>query len=184
METPSQRDSRSDLSSPDSPGPDSLGPDSPGHGWRFTGTLRPITLAEIDEVWRLDHRCFVDGEAYEMETFHYLLTTPNAITRQIRNDQDVMAAFIIALIEKDGVGHITAIGVDPEWRRHGLARILLTDIEELLHRRGISTIRLEVRVENSPAINLYEELGYVVVQRLFRYYSSGADGYMMLKSLS
>jgi ribosomal protein S18 acetylase RimI-like enzyme len=175
METPATRDSRSNCASP---------PGSPGPGWRFTGALRPITLAEIDEVWRLDHRCFVDGEAYEMETFRYLLTTPNAITRQIRTDQNVMAAFIIALIEMDGIGHITAIGVDPEWRRHGLARILLTDIEEILRRRGINTIRLEVRVENSPAINLYEELGYIVVQRLARYYSSGADGYMMVKSLS
>jgi ribosomal-protein-alanine N-acetyltransferase len=149
----------------------------------FTGALRPISLAELDEVWQLDLRCFVDGEAYERETFNYLLTSPNAIARQIRTDQGQMAAFIVALIEIDGIGHITAIGVGPEFRRQGLARLLLLNIEETFRARGINTIRLEVRVENRPAITLYEDLGYVVVQRLPRYYSSGADGYMMVKSI-
>lgn len=151
---------------------------------RFTGALRPICLAELDEVWQLDLRCFVDGEAYERETFNYLLTSPNAIARQIRTDKDEMAAFIVALIEIDGVGHITAIGVDPGYRRQGLARLLLLNIEETFRNRGISTIRLEVRVENHAAITLYEELGYVLVQRLNHYYSSGADGYMMVKSIN
>jgi ribosomal-protein-alanine N-acetyltransferase len=149
----------------------------------FTGSLHPIVMAELDEVWQLDLRCFVDGESYERETFRYLLSNPNTISRQIRDNQGVMVAFIITVIEMDGVGHIIAIGVEPEYRRHGLARILLTDMERTLRRRGIATIRLEVRVENSAAINLYEQLGYLVVQRLGRYYSSGADGYMMVKSL-
>ncbi|MEY4166302.1 MAG: hypothetical protein RIR52_126 [Acidobacteriota bacterium] len=149
----------------------------------FNGTLRPIALAEIDEVWQLDLRCFVDGEAYERETFSYLLSNPNAIARQIRADDGPMAAFIVALIELDGVGHITAIAVAPEYRRLGLARILLGDIEQTFRARGINTIRLEVRVENLPAICLYEEIGYAVVQRLPRYYSSGSDGYLMVKPL-
>lgn len=162
----------------------STDPESVNPPRSFTGSLHPIVMSELDEVWQLDLRCFVDGESYERETFRYLLTNPNTISRQIRNDQGVMVAFIIAVIEMDGVGHITAIGVAPEYRRHGLARILLTEIERTLHQRGITTIRLEVRVENSAAINLYEQLGYLVVQRLGRYYSSGADGYMMVKSLS
>lgn len=152
-------------------------------GKSFTGVLRPIPLAEIEEVWQLDLRCFVDGEAYELETFRYLLSNPNAIARQIRADDGPMAAFIVALIELDGVGHITAIAVAPEYRRHGLARILLGYIEETFRTRGIKTIRLEVRVENLPAISLYEQLGYAVVQRLHGYYSSGGDGYLMVKSI-
>jgi ribosomal-protein-alanine N-acetyltransferase len=168
-------------------------------GLLFTGSLLPITMAEIDEVWSLDHRCFVDGEAYELETFRFLLSSPNAIARQIRTNDGQMAAFIVALIEMDGMGHITAVGVDPPWRRLGLARILLVEIEETLRQRGVNTLRLEVRVENEGAIRLYEELGFMVVQRLARYYHSAngssassansastasTDGYMMIKSLS
>ncbi|NDD66025.1 MAG: ribosomal-protein-alanine N-acetyltransferase [Acidobacteria bacterium] len=157
--------------------------DSIPPGSCFNGILRAIPLAELDEVWQLDLRCFVDGEAYERETFSYLLSNPNAIARQIRADDGPMAAFIVAIIELDGVGHITAIGVAPEYRRQGLARILLKHIEQIFRERQINTIRLEVRVENIPAISLYEELGYTVVQRLPRYYSNGNDGYMMVKSI-
>ncbi len=36
--------------------------------------LRPLSVAQIDECWLLDQRCFVDGEAYSRDTFEYLLT--------------------------------------------------------------------------------------------------------------
>jgi ribosomal-protein-alanine N-acetyltransferase len=44
-------------------------------------------------------------------------------------------------------------------------------------------VRLEVRVSNVSAQGLYEQLGYVVVQRMGKYYSNGDDGYLMVKSL-
>jgi [ribosomal protein S18]-alanine N-acetyltransferase len=94
-----------------------------------------------------------------------------------------MSAFAIAVIESDGVGHITTIGVAPEYRRRGLARLMLHEIERSFLARGVTTVRLEVRVGNSPAQKLYEQLGYVVVQRMSRYYSNGDDGYLMVKSL-
>jgi ribosomal protein S18 acetylase RimI-like enzyme len=48
---------------------------------------------------------------------------------------------------------------------------------------GIPSVRLEVRVNNQTAQQLYEQIGYVVVQRMNKYYSNGDDGYMMIKVL-
>ena len=42
--------------------------------------IRPLTISHLDECWRLDQRCFVDGEAYSRETFEYLLTAPEAVS--------------------------------------------------------------------------------------------------------
>ena len=150
----------------------------------FRGALRPILLSDLNELWQLDLRCFVDGEAYERETFRYLLTNPNAIARQIRSEEDEMSAFGIGMIEADGVGHITAIGVAPEFRRRGLARLLLHEIERSFLTRAVTTVRLEVRVGNTSAQRLYEKTGYALVQRLGRYYANGDDSYFMVKSLS
>jgi ribosomal protein S18 acetylase RimI-like enzyme len=149
----------------------------------FRGALRPLTLSDLNELWQLDMRCFVDGEAYERETFRYLLSNPNTIARQIRSEYDEMSAFAIAVVEPDGVGHITTIGVAPEYRRRGLARLMLHEIEKSFLMRGVTTVRLEVRVGNLAAQILYEQLGYVVVQRMGKYYSNGDDGYLMVKSL-
>ena len=41
--------------------------------------IRPLTISHLDECWRLDQRCFVDGEAYSRETFEYLLTAPESV---------------------------------------------------------------------------------------------------------
>ncbi|MBO0721119.1 MAG: GNAT family N-acetyltransferase [Blastocatellia bacterium] len=149
----------------------------------FKGALRPLLLSDLNELWQLDLRCFVDGEAYERETFRYLLSNPQTIARQIRSEYDEMSAFAIAVVENDGVGHITTIGVAPEYRRRGLARLILHEIERSFLARGVTTVRLEVRVGNHPAQKLYEQLGFVVVQRMGKYYSNGGDGYLMVKSL-
>lgn len=149
----------------------------------FKGLMRPLVLSDLNELWQLDLRVFLDGEAYERETFRYLLTNPKAITRQIRSDYDEMAAFGIAVVEETGQGHLTAIGVAPEYRRRGLARLIMHEIERSLIARGINSIKLEVRASNVPAQQLYEQLGYIITQRMGKYYSNGDDGYSMVKSL-
>lgn len=149
----------------------------------FKGRLCPITLDDLNECWHLDLRCFVDGETYERETFRYLLSNPQTIALQIRSAEGEMSAFVIGVIEADGTGHITTIGVAPEYRRKGLARLMMHEIERSFSARGVKTIRLEVRVGNDPAQMLYEQLGYIVVERMQRYYSNGDDGYLMIKAL-
>lgn len=149
----------------------------------FKGTMSPITLTDLNECWQLDLRCFIDGEAYERETFRYLLSNTQTVARQIRSEDGDMTAFVIGVIEPDGTGHITTIGVAPETRRRGLARLLMHEIERSFAARGVRTVRLEVRVGNLAAQFLYEQLGYIIVQRMDRYYSNGDDGYLMVKSL-
>ena len=57
-------------------------------------------------------------------------------------------------------------------------------IEQGFLNNGISTVRLEVRTSNDAAQKLYFDLGYKIVRRMPRYYTSGDDGYLMVKSLS
>lgn len=145
--------------------------------------IRPLTLSHLDECWRLDQRCFVDGEAYGRETFEYLLTTPEAISYRALTTEGVMVGFIVGLIEPDHTGHITTVGVAPEHRRRRIAHRLMEKIEEGFRRRSVRTVRLEVRSINDGAQQLYSSIGYIVTQRLPRYYSNGGDGLLMIKSL-
>jgi ribosomal-protein-alanine acetyltransferase len=145
--------------------------------------VRPLTVAQLDEVWRLDQRCFVDGEAYSRDTFEYLLTAPEAISYRAVIAQGTIVGFIVGLIEPNRTGHVTTLGVAPEHRRRGLANQMMERIEESFRRRNISTVRLEVRSVNVGAQELYRKLGYTATQRLPRYYSNGGDGILMVKAL-
>ena len=128
--------------------------------------IRPLTISQLDECWRLDQRCFVDGEAYSRDTFEYLLTSPESVAYRAVTPDGLMVGFIVGLVEPQHTGHITTLGVAPEHRR-----------------RRVGTIRLEVRSVNSGAQSLYRGLGYTVTQRLPRYYSNGGDGLLMIKSI-
>ena len=145
--------------------------------------IRPLTVAQLDECWRLDQRCFVDGEAYSRETFEYLLTSPDSVSYRAVTPDGTMVGFIVGIVEPDATGHVTTLGVAPEHRRRGIAHRMLVKVEEGFRRRGVRIARLEVRSVNTGAQELYVKLGFSVTQRLPRYYSNGGDGLLMIKSL-
>jgi [ribosomal protein S18]-alanine N-acetyltransferase len=145
--------------------------------------IRPLSISQLDECWRLDQRCFVDGEAYSRDTFEYLLTAPEAVSYRVVSQTGAMVGFVIGLMEPDHTGHITTVGVAPDHRRRHLAKRLMLKVEEGFRRRSIRIVRLEVRSLNVSAQQLYLSLGYTVTQRLPRYYSNGGDGLLMVKSL-
>ncbi|HJU57054.1 MAG TPA: ribosomal protein S18-alanine N-acetyltransferase [Pyrinomonadaceae bacterium] len=145
--------------------------------------MRPLTVTQLDECWRLDQRCFVDGEAYSRDTFEYLLTAPESVSYRAVTQGGSMVGFIIGLVEPDHTGHVTTVGVAPEHRRRGIANRLMEKVEDGFRRRDVRMVRLEVRSINTGAQQLYRNLGYIVTQRLPRYYSNGGDGLLMVKSL-
>src|SRR6266404_5162634 len=145
--------------------------------------IRPLTISNLDDCWRLDQRCFVDGEAYSRETFEYLLTAPESVSYRVATANGAMVGFVIGLVEPDHTGHITTVGVAPDHRRRRLAKRLMAEVEKGFRQRNVRLVRLEVRSLNIAAQKLYESLGYAVTQRLPKYYSNGGDGLLMLKSL-
>ena len=146
--------------------------------------IRPLTDKQLQEVLKLNLRCFKAGENYTKYTFSYLLNEPATLSYRIVTPSEQIVAFVFVMTGADGTGHITTIGVAPEHRRRGLANKLLVHAEDALQKRDISVVMLEVRVSNRAAQNLYKRFGYATVQRLNHYYNNGEDGFLMVKSLS
>lgn len=145
--------------------------------------IRPLTEKQLEEILKLNLRCFNAGENYTKYTFSYLLNEPNCLSYRVVTPGEEMVGFVFAMTDEAGTGHITTIGVAPEHRRRGLANKLLRHAEEALKKRRVSTMMLEVRVGNLAAQNLYREFNYSIVQRLSNYYNNGEDGFLMVKSL-
>lgn len=146
--------------------------------------IRPLTDKHLNEVLRLNVRCFRNGENYTKHTFNYLLGESRNLSYRVVTAAGEMVGFVFVLVNEDGSAHLTTIGVAPEHRRRQLANRLLVIVEDALRRRSVVTIVLEVRVSNTVAQDLYRNLGYTVVQRLAKYYNNGEDCYLMVKSLA
>ena len=67
-----------------------------------------------------------------------------------------------SIIEKDfpGLPQINALEIDEDYRRRGLATMLIAAAENEARRQGFSMIGLGAEISNEPAKRLYEKLGY------------------------
>jgi len=79
---------------------------------------------------------------------------------------------------------ILTVAVLPEYRRQGIAREFMRQIEEWSHQRGASAMMLEVEQSNDSAIELYKSLGYMKISVSMDYYGPGIDAFVMRKELA
>lgn len=81
----------------------------------------------------------------------------------------------------DTVADILTVTVIDGFRRQGIAKRLIADIESFCQSKGSSAIMLEVATDNSGAITLYENLGYSQISKRSNYYGSKKDAFVMQK---
>ena len=67
-------------------------------------------------------------------------------------------------------GYISNVAVAPEYRRQGIADVLILELIDRCKILKLSFVTLEVRAGNSPAISLYEKHGFSPVGRRKNYY--------------
>ena len=79
---------------------------------------------------------------------------------------------------------ILTVAVLPAYRRQGIAKEFMRQIEAYAVEREASAMMLEVELTNESAIKLYESLGYMKISVRMDYYGPGKDAHVMRKELS
>ena len=79
---------------------------------------------------------------------------------------------------------ILTVAVLPDFRRQGIAREFMRQIEQWSKERGASAMMLEVEQSNSAAIELYRSLGYMKISVRMDYYGPGHDAFVMRKDFN
>ena len=80
-----------------------------------------------------------------------------------------------------GESDMMNVAVHPDHRRKGLAEALITALSDGLKARGNEVLTLEVRVSNTPAIALYDKLGFTQVGRRPNYYRNPKEDALILR---
>lgn len=145
--------------------------------------FRPAIDSDLGALYRLETECFGD-EAYPPQLLLFYMKIPRSlfIVAHERPSNRIIG-YVIGVIEREAIGHVISICVDPGYRRRGLGTTLMRLIEEFFLREGVCESRLEVRTDNQSAINMYKRLGYETRELLRRYYRDGSDAYVMVKRL-
>ena len=101
-----------------------------------------------------------------------------------------VVAFILAKVENNIFaftkknrtisGHITNLVVLDSFRRKGIAKTLMLQIQERLRSKfKTQFISLNVREKNTSAIQRYQSLHYTMVSKLPKYYKNGDNAIRM-----
>lgn len=75
-----------------------------------------------------------------------------------------LVAAVLTSCVSHGVGHTTQICILPEYRKHGLGRRLMAASIQAMRSMRYHALSLTVTAQNTPAIRLYEQIGFQTVK--------------------
>ncbi len=142
--------------------------------------LRPMGTADLDAVVEIEHTFTAP---WTREMFVQELSQAQSAANNVAEWDGQVVGYALWWYVADEV-HIVNVAVHTEFRRRGVARVLLRAIFDAASERGMTIATLEVRVNNTAATTLYEALGFQKIAIRKRYYAdNGEDAVVMLKAL-
>lgn len=75
---------------------------------------------------------------------------------------------------------ITILAIHPQYQGQGLGQLLFFELLMDVRNQGFKRVRLEARVSNQAAINLYQQFGFEIIQTIPNYYRQPNEDGLML----
>jgi len=140
---------------------------------------------ELEPVLAIEQRSF--RWPWGRLSFEGELSCQNACNYIVKSSANGAGEQVVAYVffrrEADEL-HLLKIAVSPARRRHGIATRLLERCFAISAKQGATSVHLEVRPSNTPAIELYLKLGFKVIGRRHKYYAdTKEDAILMMKNL-
>lgn len=140
-----------------------------------TPLVLSLSACDATDTAELERQCFSTPwtaeqfkQAFEQDTF-YLWGIRASSNDGLPFEKNQLLAYLAVYCVADEL-EVLNIAVHPKARRKGLGRLLLSTVLQNASKTGISRALLEVRRTNSPAIGLYEVLGFEALGIRPRYY--------------
>ncbi len=152
--------------------------------------IRRINVNELDDVIKINELCLPEHYPRYFWEEHLRRWNDIFLVAEINGK---IVGYVMCRVElgwgytRKGIikkGHVISIAVLQEYRRRGIGRALMENVMKVLKEKyGVHEVYLEVRVSNTPAINLYKKLGFSIIRVVPGYYHDGEDAYIMARSL-
>lgn len=132
--------------------------------------LEPARVHDAARLAAMSHELIESGlrPAWGPTRIAWYVRHPESVVLTARSDRTI-AGFAI-MRYADEVAHLNLLAVDPMHRRRGIARRLVTWLEETALAAGTYLIELELRAQNEAARAFYATLGYRELGRIPGYY--------------
>ncbi len=133
--------------------------------------IRKMTLGDIEEVLLIERECF--SQPWSKKSFQDSLSREDTLFLVAQREEEKEYHMGESLTRHEGniLGYmgmyisfdeadITNVAVASEARRRGVGEALIKLAKEEVKELGATSIMLEVRQNNIPAISLYKKMGF------------------------
>jgi ribosomal-protein-alanine N-acetyltransferase len=135
-------------------------------------------------MWALDVTCFEPVFRFSRRAMREFAEAAGAMAILAESDDKGELAGFCIVQQEERAGYVVTLDVAVGWRRQGLARRLMDEVEQRVHEAGGLAMTLHVYTGNSGAIRFYEAMGYVRAGAAERFYGPGLDAWVYEKRLS
>jgi ribosomal protein S18 acetylase RimI-like enzyme len=144
--------------------------------------IRVAATSDLGALELLEQQCF-SHDRLSGRSLQRLLTRSQGELWVAERAGQLLGSAVLLLRRGNRRARLYSLAVAPAARGLGLGRRLLERVEARALARGCSHLRLEVRLDNHAALNLYEANGYRHLRSLPGYYQDGAEGLRLEKRL-
>jgi GNAT superfamily N-acetyltransferase len=121
-------------------------------------TTRPLKKSDYDEIVRVIDRWWGGPtSALAHPIFFYEL---GKLARVVEHDEQIVG-FLFGFIAPDGpVGYVHIVGIHPDYRRRGVARLLYTAFEADCCDAGCRLLKAITTLGNEGSVRFHDALGW------------------------
>ena len=141
--------------------------------------IRPMEEPDLEAVLRIEQASF----STPWNQAHFLHEIVSKHSFPLVAVQEAIVVGYVCLMSLFEEAQILDIAVAPELRGKGVAMILMEQAFKIAREQKAEVMALEVRASNTPAIGLYERLGFCRTGIRRAYYDGNEDAVLMEKKL-
>ncbi len=141
--------------------------------------LRDYREGDWEAMHALDVECFEPEFRFSRRVMRGFAENPGAMT-VLAEAAGELVGFCVVQMEGQ-VGYVVTLDVAAAWRRRGLARRMMEEMETKVRAAGGAGMALHVFTGNVGAMQFYEGIGYGRAGRVEGFYGRGLDALVYRK---
>jgi len=143
--------------------------------------FRPMAISDMDEIMAIERSSY----RFPWSQGFFLQELQVACARSILAEIEGCIVGYVLFWLLPGAIDVHNVAVHVNFRRRGIARLLLGQVLDQARIQSATRVTLEVRMSNTPAQKLYESIGFLTTGARKGYYSDdGEDALTMTLELT
>ena len=126
----------------------------------MTVKVRRAEEKDLDAITAIEEVCFRGQDPWSRNAFYNEIVENRDRTLYLTAEAEGKIVGYMGVWKILDEGHITNVAVEPDLRRRHIAEAIIEEMIRLTSEEGITSWTLEVRVDNEPAVRLYEKMGF------------------------